>query len=395
MSTPASPASPSWSPTTRPRRRRRSGSMPTPRWSWTTARVAWVGPRGQAPAADRRIDVGGRAVDPRVRRQPRPPRLRRRPGGGVRGPDVGRAVRRRRHRAPPWPPRAPPPTTSCARDCARLVAEMRAPGHHDRRDQERLRADRRATRPRALRLAAEVTAGDHVPRRARRAARVRRRPRRLRRPGHRPDARRLRAARPVDRRLLRAGSAHAFDGDEARGGAAGRPGAGLGLRVHANQLSAGPGRAAGGRARRRPAPTTAPTSPTPTSTRSPAGRRSRRCCPASSSPPGRRIRTPGGCSTPGVTVALATDCNPGSCFTSSMAFCIALAVREMRMTPAEALWSATAGGAAALRRDRRRAPRRRGARPTSPSLDAPSYLHLAYRPGVPLVRALDLPEGED
>ena len=51
-----------------------------------------------------------------------------------------------------------------------------------------------------------------------------------------------------------------------------------------------------------------------------------------------------------MTVALATDCNPGSSFTSSMPFCIALAVRDMRMTTAEALWSATAGGARALRR---------------------------------------------
>ena len=53
----------------------------------------------------------------------------------------------------------------------------------------------------------------------------------------------------------------------------------------------------------------------------------------------------------GVTVALATDCNPGSCYSSSMALCVALAVREMRLSPAEALWSATAGGASALRRD--------------------------------------------
>ena len=52
----------------------------------------------------------------------------------------------------------------------------------------------------------------------------------------------------------------------------------------------------------------------------------------------------------GVTVALATDCNPGSSFTTSMAFCIAVAVRDMNFTPAQALWAATAGGAAALRR---------------------------------------------
>ena len=89
----------------------------------------------------------------------------------------------------------------------------------------------------------------------------------------------------------------------------------------------------------------------------------------------------------GVTVALATDCNPGSSYTSSMPLCIALAVREMAMTPAEALWSATAGGAAALRRDDvgRLAV---GAPADFMVLAAPSYVHLAYRPGVPLVGAV-------
>jgi imidazolonepropionase len=86
----------------------------------------------------------------------------------------------------------------------------------------------------------------------------------------------------------------------------------------------------------------------------------------------------------GVTVALATDCNPGSGYSSSIPFCIALAVRDMHMTPAEALWSATAGGAKALRRQDvgRLTP---GAQANFVVLDAPSYLHLAYRPGVPLV----------
>ena len=67
-----------------------------------------------------------------------------------------------------------------------------------------------------------------------------------------------------------------------------------------------------------------------------------------------------------------------------MALCIALAVREMRMTPAEALWSATAGGARALRRDDV-GTLRVGARADLVVLEAPSYVHLAYRPGVPLV----------
>ena len=86
----------------------------------------------------------------------------------------------------------------------------------------------------------------------------------------------------------------------------------------------------------------------------------------------------------GVTVALACDCNPGSSFTSSMPFCIAVAVRDMGFSPAEALWSATAGGAAALWREDIGVVRP-GARADLVLLDAPSYVHLAYRPGVPLV----------
>ena len=89
----------------------------------------------------------------------------------------------------------------------------------------------------------------------------------------------------------------------------------------------------------------------------------------------------------GVTVAVATDCNPGSSYTSSMPFCIALAVREMRMSPAEALWAATAGGAAALRRTDI-GHLGVGARADLVLLNAPSYVHLAYRPGVPLVASV-------
>ncbi|HEY2949600.1 MAG TPA: imidazolonepropionase [Micromonosporaceae bacterium] len=88
-----------------------------------------------------------------------------------------------------------------------------------------------------------------------------------------------------------------------------------------------------------------------------------------------------------VTVALATDCNPGSSYTSSIPFCVALAVREMGMTPAEAVWAATAGGARALRR-RDVGHLGVGARADLLILDAPSHLHLAYRPGVPLVNTV-------
>jgi imidazolonepropionase len=86
----------------------------------------------------------------------------------------------------------------------------------------------------------------------------------------------------------------------------------------------------------------------------------------------------------GVVVALATDCNPGSSYTTSMSFCIAVAVRDMRFTPAEALWAATAGGAAALRRADV-GTLRSGAPADFVRLDAPSYVHLAYRPGTPLI----------
>jgi imidazolonepropionase len=89
----------------------------------------------------------------------------------------------------------------------------------------------------------------------------------------------------------------------------------------------------------------------------------------------------------GVTVAIATDCNPGSCFTSSMPFCIALAVRDMHMTTQESVWSATAGGARALRRDDV-GHLGTGARADLIMLNAPSHAYLAYRPGVPQVAAV-------
>jgi len=95
----------------------------------------------------------------------------------------------------------------------------------------------------------------------------------------------------------------------------------------------------------------------------------------------------------GSTVAIATDCNPGSSYTTNMPFCIALAVREMQMSPAEALAAATLGGASALRRNDigHLAP---NARADFILLNAPSYLHLAYRPGVNLINRVFRAKGK-
>jgi imidazolonepropionase len=178
----------------------------------------------------------------------------------------------------------------------------------------------------------------------------------------------------------------AFGADEAAAVLAAGRAAGLAARVHANQLGPGPG----------------------VQVAAQAGAASADHCTfltdadvdALASTPVVATLLPGaefGCRQPfpdarrlldaGVTLALATDCNPGSSFTSSMPFCIALAVREMRMTTEEAVWAATAGGARALRRDDI-GHLGVGARADLILLDAPSHAYLAYRPGVPLITAV-------
>jgi imidazolonepropionase len=87
----------------------------------------------------------------------------------------------------------------------------------------------------------------------------------------------------------------------------------------------------------------------------------------------------------GVTVAIATDCNPGSSFTTSMAFCIAVAIRDMGFSPEQALWSATLGGAKALRRQDVGSVAV-GMRADLAILNSPSFRHLGYRPGVNQIR---------
>ncbi|MEW2555223.1 imidazolonepropionase [Streptomyces zhihengii] len=188
----------------------------------------------------------------------------------------------------------------------------------------------------------------------------------------------------------------AFDGDQARAILTAGSARGLVPRVHANQLTYGPGvqlaveleaASADHCTHLTDADVDALANGSTVATLLPGAEFSTRA----EWPDARRLLDAG------ATVALSTDCNPGSSFTSSMPFCIALAVRDMGMTPDEALWSATAGGAAALRRTDigRLTP---GARADLVVLDAPSHVHLAYRPGVPLAHhvlraGLPLPTG--
>ncbi len=178
----------------------------------------------------------------------------------------------------------------------------------------------------------------------------------------------------------------AFDGDQSRAILTAGMAAGLQPRIHANQLSQGPGvqlaveldaASADHCTHLSDADVTALAGSRTVATLLPGAEFSTR----SSYPDARTLIDAG------AVVALATDCNPGSSYTSSMPFCVALAVREMRMTPAEALWSATAGGARALRRTDI-GHLGVGASADIAILDAPSFTHLAYRPGVPLVRSV-------
>jgi imidazolonepropionase len=183
-------------------------------------------------------------------------------------------------------------------------------------------------------------------------------------------------------------SAHAFDGDEARAILEAGRAAGLSLRVHGNQLGHGPGvRLACELGARSVDHCTfldgadvealAAARGTTVATLLPGVEFSTR----SPYPDARALLDAG------VDVALASDCNPGTCYSSSMPFAIALAVREMGMTPAEALHAATAVSARSLGLDRRIA---EGLPAELAVLEAPSHLHLAYRAGVPIVSALDL-----
>jgi len=179
----------------------------------------------------------------------------------------------------------------------------------------------------------------------------------------------------------------AFGPDEARAVLRAGESAGLQARVHANQLGPGPGVQVAVEAEAASADHCTFLSDADVDALASSGGTVATLLPAvefstrQPYPEARRLLAAG------VTVAIASDCNPGSSFTSSMPLCVALAVREMRMTTTEAVWAATAGGAHALRRSDV-GHLGVGARADVIMLDAPSHSYLAYRPGVPLIAAV-------
>ena len=342
------------------------------------ARIAWIGDAAAAPAADRRIDAGGGAVLPGFvdshahlvfagdRAAEFAARMAGRPytGGGIRTTVAA---------------------TRAASDDELRATVRRLTGEARRQGTTTIEIKSGygltvADEVRSLRIAGEFTAettflGAHVV------------------PDGDPDAYvdlvtgpMLAAAAPYARWVDVFCDRGAFTGEQARAVLTAGLAAGLLPRVHANQLEAGPGvrlavelgaASADHCTHLTPADVDALASGDTVATLLPGAEFATR----SPYPDARALLDAG------VTVALATDCNPGSSYTSSMPFCIALAVREMGLTPAEAVRAATAGGARALRRDDIGV-LRPGARADLIVLDAPSHLHLAYRPGVPLVRTV-------
>lgn len=341
--------------------------------------IAWTGPSEQAPAADRRIDAAGRAVIPGFVDS-----HAHLPFGGDRAREFAARMAGQSYAAGGI--RSTVTATRAASDAElravahRLAAEMLRSGitTFEAKSGYGLTIEDEA---RCLRIAGELTAettflGAHVvPEGIDRADYV----------GLVSGAM-LDSCAPHARWIDAFCDRGAFDADEARTVLEAGLARGLGARLHANQLQHGPGvrlavelgaasadhcthlddsdveALAGG-------VTVATLVPgAEFSTRSPY-------------PDARRLLDAG------ATVAIATDCNPGSSYTTSMPLCIALAVREMHMTPDEALRAATVGGAAALRRDDV-GHLCTGARADLVLLDAPTAIHLAYRPGVDLVAAV-------
>jgi imidazolonepropionase len=342
-------------------------------------RIAWIGARGEAPPADERIDADGAAVLPGFvdshahlvfagdRAEEFGARMAGSPytGGGIRTTVAATRAAS---------------DSELLRNASRLVAEARRQGTTTIEIKSGYGLNV-ADEARSLRLARSLTPettflGAHVVP-----------------AGSDPDdyvalvcGEMLDACAPYAKWVDVFCDRGAFDGDQARAILTAGIKRGLLPRLHANQLAEGPGvqlavelgaASADHCTHLSDADVTALASSETVATLLPGAEFSTR----SPYPDARRLIDAG------VRVALATDCNPGSSYTSSMPFCIAVAVRDMRMTPAEAVHAATAGGAHALRRDDvgRLRP---GSKADLMVLDAPSHLHLAYRPGVPLIRTV-------
>ena len=350
--------------------------------------AAWLGDAAGAPPADHRVDLGGRALVPGFvdshshlvfagdRGEEFAARMAGTPydGGGI-GVSVGAT-------------RAADDATLRALVAAR-VAEMRAQGTTtvEIKSGYGLTVEDEA---RALRIAGEFTPettflGAHVvpaEYAADRAAYV-----------QLVTGPMLEAAAPHARWVdvfCEPHSAHAFTADEARAVLTAGAAAGLELRVHGNQLGPGPGVQLAVELGAASVDHCTYLSPTDVDALAGAADTT-----VATLLPGVEFSTrspypdAAGLLRAGVSIALATDCNPGTCYSSSMPFVIALAVREMGLTPGEAVLAATVGAAKSLRRNDigRIAV---GARADLTVLDAPSHVHLSYRAGVPIAHALDL-----
>jgi imidazolonepropionase len=350
--------------------------------------IAWIGPAAEAPAADTKIDVGGRVIIPGFvdshshlifagdRAAEFTARMTGQPydGGGI-----GVTVASTRAAS----------DDELTRLLAARIAELRALGTTTVEiksgygltvaDELRALTIARQFTTEATFLGAHVVPAEYAYDRAAYVDLV--------------TGPMLEAAAPYGRWIdvfCEPHSGHAFDADEARHILKAGAAVGLGVRVHGNQLGPGPGvQLAVELAAASVDHCTylddadvdalADAADTTVATLLPGVE----FCTRSPYPDAARLLAAG------VSIALATDCNPGTCYSSSMPWVISLAVREMGMTPAQALFAATAGSANSLRRtDIGRLAV--GNRADLAVLDAPSYLHLAYRPGVPIARGLDV-----
>ena len=342
------------------------------------ARVAWVGASRAAPSADARVDIGGACVLPGFVDSHSHLVFAGDRAGEFTARMAGTPYQAGGIRATVAATRAAGDETLAA-GVARLVAEMRAQGTTTVEiksgygltvaDEARSLAVARGFTAETTFLGAHVVPPEFDGRADDYVALV--------------TGPMLAACAPHARWVDAFCEAGAFDADQTRAVLTAGVAAGLSPRVHTNQLGPGPGVALACELGAASADhcthltdtdVAALADSTTVATLLPGAEFSTR----SPYPDARRLLDAG------VTVALATDCNPGSSYTSSMPFCVALAVREMRMTPAEAVWAATAGGARALRRADVGV-LRAGSRADLAVLAAPSYAHLAYRPGVPLV----------